>query len=194
MRRTRSSSIPAFKVDGPTPAKRHCRANSIDSRAPTNEICHAEDPEPAKRRCRSNSVDAKKPANRTRRLNSFDTTGEQSQQDDNAPKRSVMQHTTKVDSNHDLRKVVQMNMDLSNELFNLKKNLKQTSTKSSLTSKQLEMKSLECVQLDKEILECELVIKKLENERFTDNLIDFNSNGNFWRQYLSIFIYHYHDD
>lgn len=184
-------------LDGPPPAKKVCRVDSLDSPKPANPTRRVNSsdgpaptkpakstrrvnslcgPAPAKKVCRADSGDASKPAKRTRRVNSVDERMplNQSHQIDDVP------NQTRSIVNHDLEKVLQMNMKMSNELYNLKKDLKQTAAKSSFALKQLKIKSLQCIELDKEIAQHEFAIKKMEEERFTDSLIDLSSNGKFF--------------
>lgn len=79
-----------------------------------------------------------------------------------------------------LKKIVALNIHLSKELSNLKKELRQTKVSLSTVAQKLKEKSSANTKLDEEIAKLECTIKRLEEERFTDNLIDLNKSGNFF--------------
>lgn len=82
---------------------------------------------------------------------------------------------------NDLKKLVAVNMQLSKEFSNLKKEFSRTRVSVVSMTKQVQEKSSVRSKLNEDIAKLECTVEKLEKERFSDSLIDLNKAGNFSR-------------
>lgn len=156
-------------IDVSTPAKQAHRDSSIDETMPakrTRRVHSIDDRKPAKRTFRSNSIDVSTPAKRARRKNSVDEPAIGTSRADSSDTSTLK----------NLKNMVELNMRLSNEVFKLKNDMNTTLSISSMITKKLTKKSLACAKLNDEIETLEKAIKQLEDERFTDDLVDFTGN------------------
>lgn len=160
------------------PLKRSHRTKSIDEVIPVklkHRVDSTNEAIPAKRSRRAYTIDASIQTKRICKSESIDVPEHSAVPPKTKPNKVADKNST---MNDNLKKIVEMNMALSNEVNKLKKKLKQTTKDVAVLMEQLEEKTLACLNLDKKIADVKKTIEKLEEERFTDNLIDINTNGN----------------
>lgn len=175
------------------PAKRTRRAVSIDQKKSTENRSTEVKTVPARRTRRAVSVDLKTAAENRMSVKPLRKVAPSNTK--NAPLQNensfLLSPPEPLTTNNGLTKILSMNMHLSHEFSQLKKEMKRTKTEKENTMKNLDEKISEHAKLQEQISTLKETVEKLEKERFTDNLIDLNINQSASGTFYNSTSFHY---